>query len=273
MASEAPSPALLKLEAVAKHYRLHRSWLAGHDIVKAVDGISFSIQQGESFGLVGESGSGKSTLARLILMLEQPTSGKIFYQDQDVALLTAESRRQLRRQIQIVFQDHSASLDPRFSIEETLAEPILNFSLQKEFPLEARIKAVLAMVELPASVLARYPAELSGGERQRVCIAKALTIQPRFLVLDEATSGFDVILQSQILGLLKILRQELGLTYLVITHNLQLLPAITDRVGVLHEGQMVELLAANALAQAKHPYTCSLLAAVPVAHPRDRAEV
>jgi len=261
---------LLKLESVTKYYRVQRGWLTGYELVKAVDGVSFGVQQGESFGIVGESGSGKSTLASLIVMLEPVTGGTIYFDNDSLVELSQERRRQVRRDIQIVFQDTFASLNPRFSIQETLEEPLLNYSLHTACDIRKRLQQVLDYVGLPNCMLSRYPAELSGGERQRICIARALMIQPRFIVFDEATSGLDVILQSQILKILRDLRQEMGLTYLVITHNLKILPYITDRVAVMQKGKIVEIVDSSALSSATHPYTKQLLAALPICHPRQR---
>lgn len=261
---------MLKIEGVFKHYRLHRSWLAGHEIVKAVDDVSLNVKPGESLGIVGESGCGKSTLAKLIMMLETPTKGSIYFDGQNINELSNQCRRELRRDVQIVFQDTYASLNPRLSIRQSLEEPILNFSLERKFPLEKRLQDMLDIVELPKSMLLRYPSELSGGERQRVCIARALILQPRFIIFDEATSGLDVTLQRQILAMLKKLRREMGLTYLFITHNLKLIPYITEKVAVMYKGKVVEMMDSSKLNQAVHPYTQMLLAAIPVTHPQER---
>lgn len=261
---------MLRVEGVVKYYRLHSSWLSGHEIVRAVDDVSFHVKVGESFGIVGESGCGKSTLAKMIMMLERTTKGLIFFSGKNLAELEKQYRRELRRDIQIVFQDTYASLNPRFSIKESLEEPITNFSLENKFPLEKRLHDMLEIVQLPKNMLLRYPSELSGGERQRVCIARALILQPRFIIFDEATSGLDVTLQSQILAILKELRQERGLTYLFITHNLKLIPYITERVAVMHQGKIVEIIKSNQLKQAIHPYTQKLLSSVPINHPQDR---
>ncbi|MDR1702305.1 MAG: dipeptide/oligopeptide/nickel ABC transporter ATP-binding protein [Sporomusaceae bacterium] len=266
---------ILKVEEAAKYYRLHKSLLAGHDIVKAVDDVSLEIETGESFGIVGESGSGKSTLASLIAHLEPLSAGKIYFDGENLAAVSKTRRRELRRNLQIVFQDAYASLDPRFSVWETLAEPIANFSLVKEKgvkPIKI-ITELLERVELSPTMLKRYPNELSGGERQRVCIARALSLAPKFIIFDEATSGLDVTLQSQILKLLKTLQTELKLTYLFITHNLQLIPALTDRVAVMRQGKIVETLGSRNLKDAVHPYTKELLAAIPASHPRLRKTV
>lgn len=264
--------ALLQLDGVKKYYRLHRSWFAGHDIVKAVDGVSFSIEQGESFGIVGESGCGKSTLAKLIVMLESLTAGNIHFAGENLAAIDKNKKRQIRKDMQIVFQDTYASLNPRFSIRETLEQPLYNFSLQKTLDTDQRIREMLDIVELSESTLRSFPAELSGGQRQRVCIARALILQPRFIIFDEATSGLDVTLQSQILNILLDLRKRLGLTYLFITHNLQLLSYMTDRVGVMYMGKLVETIASQDLKDVKHPYSQALLSAIPVQHPRQRGQ-
>lgn len=261
---------MLQLENVKKYYRLHRKMPFGHEYLKAVDGVSFKVEQGESFGIVGESGSGKSTLAKLIVFLEQLTDGTILFDGNNLASLPRESLRQIRRNIQIVFQDAYASLNPRFNVADTLIEPLENFNLTNKIDVTKTINEVLAMVQLPLAVLSKYPSELSGGERQRVCIARTLILRPRLIVFDEATSGLDVTLQSQILNILATLRRELGLTYIFITHNLQILPVITDRVGVMYSGRLVEVIYSKQINKALHPYTQELLAAAPAQHPKDR---
>lgn len=260
---------MLQIEDVAKQYRLHKNWFMGHEIIKAVDGISLTIHEGETFGIVGESGCGKSTLARILAMLEPMTRGCIRFNGQNIETLNLMERRKLRRDIQIVFQE-AASLNPRFDIHETLAEPLRNFALVQQTELEGKIRETLELVKLPASVLSRYPGELSGGERQRVCIARTLIIRPRFLILDEATSGLDVIIQRQILDELLRLKSELNLTYLFITHNLQVAQFITDRIGVMYKGKIVEIINSKELSAACHPYTQGMLAAIPVQHPSYR---
>ena len=264
---------MLRVEGVAKYYHLHSSWLGGHEIVKAVDNLSFHVKVGESFGIVGESGCGKSTLANMIVMLERATKGSIYFCGENMGELSNKCRRELRRDIQIVFQDTYASLNPRFSIKESLTEPIVNFSLEGKFPLEKRLHEMLDIVQLPKSMLLRYPSELSGGERQRVCIARSLIIQPKFIIFDEATSGLDVTLQSKILSILKELRQEMKLTYLFITHNLKMIPYITEQVAVMQQGKIVEIIKSSQLKQATHPYTQKLLSSVPINHPQERGSV
>ncbi len=261
---------MLQLEDVAKQYRLHKNWFMGHEIIKAVDGISLTIHEGETFGIVGESGCGKSTLARMLAMLEPMTRGCIRFNGQNLVMLNSMERRKLRRDIQIVFQDTAASLNPRFDIRETLTEPLRNFALVQQTELEGKIRESLELVRLPAAVLSRYPGELSGGERQRVCIARTLIIRPRFLILDEATSGLDVLIQRQILDELLRLKSELNLTYLFITHNLQVAEFITDRIGVMYKGKIVEIINSKELSAACHPYTQGMLAAIPVQHPSQR---
>lgn len=261
---------MLRVEGLVKHYRLHASWLAGHELVKAVDGLDFTINAGESVGIVGESGSGKSTLAKLIMMLEKPTHGQIYWGNAEVTALSNQQRRELRQEIQIVFQDTYASLNPRYSVQEALTEPLANFSLLDKVAILPCLRQILELVKLPASMLLRYPSELSGGERQRVCIARALILEPKFIIFDEATSGLDVTLQSEILKMLKELRQVKGLTYLFITHNLKLIPYITERALVMYQGKIVETLTSNRLTQAVHPYTRLLLSSVPISHPKER---
>lgn len=261
---------MLRLEKVQKYYRLHRHRIFGHEYLKAVDDVSFSVAEGESFGIVGESGCGKSTLAKTIVMLESPTAGNVYFEDRNLALLPRREMRQVRRNIQIVFQDAYASLNPRFSISETLSEPLNNFAETGKSASMGLVNATLDMVQLSKKVLACYPSELSGGERQRVCIARAMILRPRLIVFDEATSGLDVTLQSQILKILAELRSEFGLTYIFITHNLQIIPYITSRVGVMFSGKMVEIISAGKLEEAVHPYTKALIAAAPAQHPKDR---
>ncbi len=220
--------------------------------VKAVDGVSLEITAGESLGLVGESGSGKSTLARLILKLIEPTAGKIIY----------DGIANIRRECQIVFQDPQTSLNPRIKIGEAIAEPILIHKLlQRERMLE-RVKELLGLVSLPASYTNRYPHELSGGERQRVGIARALASNPRFLVLDEPVSALDVSIQVDVLKLLKEIKQKLGLTYLFIAHDLNVVGYMSDRIAVMQQGKMVELGSRDQiLNQPTEPYTRKLLEA------------
>jgi oligopeptide/dipeptide ABC transporter ATP-binding protein len=261
---------LLRLEKLVKQYPVHRNWFGKPEYVPAVCGVSLSVAAGESVGIVGESGCGKSTLAQMVAMLEVPTTGEIYFDGVEITCLLKGKQRKLRRDIQIVFQDTYASLNPRFTVSETLTEPLRNFVLPDQPDAGPRIRDALAAVEISADMLTRYPYELSGGQRQRVCIARALILRPRLIIFDEATSGLDVTLQQQILQLLGNLRQQLGLTYIFITHNLQVLPLITNRVGVMYLGKVVEVIDTDALYKACHPYTRALLAALPVRHPRER---
>ncbi|MDU2066581.1 MAG: dipeptide/oligopeptide/nickel ABC transporter ATP-binding protein [Sporomusaceae bacterium] len=263
---------MLKIDHLSKEYRLHKSWLLGHEKVQAVSDVSLEIAAGETLGLVGESGCGKSTLAKIIAMLEAPSAGKVVFNGKDLFALPVTKQRYIRKDLQIVFQDTLGALNPRQSIYIALEEPLQNFSLADGANIEKAIEQALAAVRLPRSILARYPGELSGGERQRVCLAKALIVKPRFLILDEATSGLDVIIQNQILQLLRELKQELNLTYLFITHNLKLAAALTDRIAVMYQGKIVEILPAAQLSKATEPYTQKLLAAVLIEHPRERGK-
>ena len=262
---------LLVVENVCCRYRLHSHWLAGHKELKAVEKVSLQIAEGERLALAGESGSGKSTLARAILLLEPLASGKILFGGEDISTLKGRTQKNYRRQVQMVFQDAYSSMNPRMQVGEILAEPVRSFALEEnEARITKRISNMLECCGLSAKVLERYPGELSGGECQRVALARALLPQPRLVVFDEATSSLDVTLQNQILGLLHQVRQQMDLTYLFITHNLAMLPHVADRVGIMQEGRLVEVLPAHQLAQGKHPYTQKLLAAAPVTHPKDR---
>lgn len=239
----------------------------GH--VKAVDGISFSVHQGETLGLVGESGSGKTTVARTILRLIEPTSGKVYFQDIDVTKAKRRKLRNLRTKMQIIFQDPYASLDPRQTVNSMLTEAM---QIHKVVPTHAdahgRALQLLETVGLSEEHLYRFPHEFSGGQRQRIAVARALAVEPEFLILDEPTSFLDVSVQAAVLNLLKELQQKLGLTYLFITHNLAVVHHMSDRVAVMYLGKIVELAEKDAVFQHhRHPYTFHLMAAIPVPNP------
>jgi oligopeptide/dipeptide ABC transporter ATP-binding protein len=256
----------MKVDNVRKAFGVTRRRGLGVErkLLRAVDGVSFTIGAGESFGIVGESGSGKSTLARLIFGLEKPTSGSITYRDRDIAALSAKEMRAYWRDVQIVFQDPFSSLNPRMRIGEVLAEPLRNFLGMSTEGRKARIDELLDLVGLPKNTAQRYPHELSGGQRQRVAIAAALAANPKVIVADEAVSALDVSVQAQIVNLLADLRERLGLTYVFITHDLNLCAYFCDRIAVLYLGQVMEICEADKLiADPCHPYTQALISAIP----------
>lgn len=232
--------------------------------MSAADNVSLTIHEGETLGLVGESGSGKSTLARLILRLMSPTAGRILFDGQDITDLRDRQLRPVRRQMQMVFQDPYASLTPRQSVHDILSLPLRLHFHTTAAERDGRIRELLTQVGLSPEHAHRYPHQLSGGMRQRVCIARALAVQPAFIVLDEPVSALDVSIQAQILVLLQQLRQQFGLTYLFISHDLGVVRHLADRIAVTQQGKLVELGAAEqVIVHPQHPYTQSLLASVP----------
>jgi oligopeptide transport system ATP-binding protein len=265
-----PSPrpgegkALVRVEQVVKHFP------AGLGTsVKAVDGVSFEIREGETLGLVGESGCGKSTLARLVTQLIPVTSGRIFLGDVELTRLRGEKLRQQRRQLQMIFQDPFASLDPRMTVGDIVAEPLDNFGVMRGRKRNERVQELLRLVGLNPNFNNRYPHEFSGGQRQRIGIARALALNPKLVVCDEAISALDVSIQAQIVNLLEDLQQKLKLTYLFIAHDLSVVRHISDRVMVMYLGKIVEVAdSAGTYSNPKHPYTKALLSAIPVPDPK-----
>ena len=241
-------------------------------IVKAVDGVSLDIYKGETLGLVGESGCGKSTLGRAILRLTEPTDGQVFYQDRDLAHLSGRQLREQRRHLQIIFQDPYASLNPRMTIGQIVGEPLETFRLARGKEAEQRVQELLEVVGLSKRFIKRYPHEFSGGQRQRIGIARALAVDPDFIVADEPISALDVSIQAQIMNLLEKLRREKNLTYLFISHDLRAIRHVSDRVAVMYLGKLVEIADAKVIYnEPLMPYTKALISAVPVPDPQVEA--
>jgi oligopeptide/dipeptide ABC transporter ATP-binding protein len=272
-APSAPRPlpsALLSVRDLTKHYPIRRGLFGGQaGTVRAVDGVSFDVMPGETLGIVGESGCGKTTLGRSILRLIEPTTGTVTFDGADVLALKGRELRRLRRQMQIIFQDPFSSLNPRMSIGAIIREGLTIHRLAEGAAADARVRQLLGEVGLRSEYATRYPHEFSGGQRQRVGIARALSVEPRFIVCDEPVSALDVSVQAQVVNLLQDLQRERGLAYLFIAHDLSVVEHIADRVAVMYLGKVVELASGRDLyREPLMPYTQALLSAVPVPDPR-----
>jgi peptide/nickel transport system ATP-binding protein len=269
---EAPSDVLLEVTGLEVHFPIKSGLIfdrtVGH--VRAVDGVDLSIRRGETYGLVGESGCGKSTLGRAILNLEPPTAGSVVFDGVDIASLKGKALREARKRFQMVFQDPLSSLDPRQSVESLLLEGMRAHGMDTDKDLtRARLRELMSVVGLPTAALSKYPHEFSGGQRQRVGIARALSVEPDLIVADEPVSALDVSIQAQVINLLQDLQDQFGLTYLVVAHDLAVVRHISDRIGVMYLGSLVEESEAGELYDVPlHPYTRALLSAVPVPDPR-----
>ena len=260
---------LLDVRHLVKHFPIDNSG----DVVKAVDGISFDIKAGETLGLVGESGCGKSTVGRCLLRLHEPTSGEVLFEGKNIVGLPNREMQLLRREMQIIFQDPYASLNPRLSILSIVSEPLKIHGIGSKSEREARTADLLKKVGLDPNYMRRYPHEFSGGQRQRIGIARALALNPKLIICDEPVSALDVSVQAQVVNLLQDLQAEFGLTYLFISHGLAVVEHISNRVAVMYLGKIVEVAEGRELYDVPlHPYTKALLSAIPVPDPKKKRE-
>jgi ABC-type oligopeptide transport system ATPase subunit len=265
---------LISVRGLKTHFPFGSRWFGTQGVVKAVDDVAFEIKRGQVLGLVGESGSGKTTLGRSILRLVEPTAGEVYFEGQDILRLSPRNFRMIRRRMQIVFQDPYATLNPRMQIKQIIAEPLLFHKIVPPKQVESRVIELLAKVGMEAYFMYRYPHEFSGGQRQRISIARALSMEPDFIVADEPVSALDVSVQAQIINILLRLQRTENLTILFISHDLAVVESIADRVAVMHQGKIVEEAGTDYLIKyPHHPYTKSLLASVLDVDPTSRRPI
>ena len=265
------TPPLIEVRGLKMHFPINEGVIVQRQVgaVRAVDGIDFSIMRGETLGLVGESGCGKSTAGRAILQMYKPTAGSVRYDGTEVAGLEHDAMRPYRRRLQMIFQDPYASLNPRMTVEQAIGEPIRIHRLREGAGVGDRVRELLELVGLSEGMMSRYPHEFSGGQRQRIGIARALAVEPEFIVCDEPVSALDVSIQAQVINLLEDLQDRLGLTYLFIAHGLNVVKHISDRVAVMYLGRIVEIAESRDLYRRPlHPYSQALLSAVPIPDPK-----
>jgi len=268
-AAQSQNSELLKVQNLVKHFLVENSY----DVLRAVDGVSFDIRRGETLGLVGESGCGKTTVGRCILRLHEPTSGEIAFENENIIGLPNAKMQKLRREMQIIFQDPYASLNPRLSVFSIISEPLKIHGIGDKNSRRARVAELLSKVGLDPDYMNRYPHEFSGGQRQRIGIARALALNPKLIVCDEPVSALDVSVQAQVVNLLGDLQAEFGLTYLFISHGLAVVEHISNRVAVMYLGKIVEIADSVELYENPlHPYTQALLSAIPVPDPQQKRE-
>jgi oligopeptide/dipeptide ABC transporter ATP-binding protein len=265
-------PPLLAAEGLRKHYPIRGGLLGGRvGEVRAVDGVTFEVREGETLGLVGESGCGKSTLGRTLMRLENPTDGRVLFEGSDLAAVKGDSLFRLRREIQMIFQDPYSSLNPRMNVGEIVREPLIVHRVGRGLEQVERVVELLETVGLSAETAGRYPHEFSGGQRQRIGIARALALGPKLVIADEPVSALDVSVQSQVLNLLVRLQRERNLTYIFISHDLSVVEHVSDTIAIMYLGRIVEIgTASDVFEKPAHPYTRALLAAIPVPDPRQR---
>ncbi len=264
---------LVEIQDVAKSFPVDSGWFGKHaGDVHAVNGVSLKINEGETLGLVGESGCGKSTLGLLVLRLMETDSGKIIFEGRDITKMSQADLRPLRREMQVIFQDPFASLNPRMTVGEIIEEPLLVHRVGGKAERITRVAELLRQVGLPSAAASKYPHEFSGGQRQRIGIARALALKPKLIIADEPVSALDVSIRGEIINILSDLQEKMGLTYLFISHDLTVVLHISDRIAVMYLGKLMELFPVAQIGAAHHPYTEALISAIPIPDPRAKKE-